>query len=277
MLLPAEVIQRIVPYCDVVSALNLACASKFLYHTISDIDLVKCYARNTSLQSRFLARVPRKHVLLFVRTVVEKGCRVPWKPGHPLECCFWACRVGDVDVNVVEYLVSLGADITKRDNYCIRWASENNNLDMVRTLVNLGADVQEGGLYVACVNGFLPMIKLLVELGADINQSGCCFRAASKGGHLEVVSYLAPHFAADENRVGIYNDALVVASIYANKPGSSGGKHFDIVRYLIKQGASVQAGNNSAFREACKAGDLELAYFLAEEGCKQSQKPVVAA
>ena len=75
------------------------------------------------------------------------------------------CKGGHLDV--VQYLVEYGADITANDNYALRWA--------------------------AAENGHLGVVKYLVEHGAANNRA---VRWAAQNGHLNVVKYLYEHGAA---------------------------------------------------------------------------------
>ena len=73
----------------------------------------------------------------------------------------------------VKYLVSLGADIRSTDDYAIRWASLNGHLEMVKYLVSLGADIRsrdDWAVQMASRNGHLEMVKYLLSLGADISK-----------------------------------------------------------------------------------------------------------
>src|SRR5581483_8827976 len=102
----------------------------------------------------------------------------------------WNCENGYL--SIVQYLISLGADIHAYDNYAVRRASENGHLSVVQYLVELGnshrlspnstcryADkVSVGADIQACDNyavkraseyGHLSVVQYLVSVGADIH------------------------------------------------------------------------------------------------------------
>ena len=54
---------------------------------------------------------------------------------------FDACKNGDLEK--VKNLVSLGADIRIGDDWAVRWASENGHHEMVKYLCSLGADISK--------------------------------------------------------------------------------------------------------------------------------------
>ena len=102
-------------------------------------------------------------------------------------------------------LVENGIDVNAKDkdrNTALICASKNNNLEIVKYLVDVGADLNaEGGHYnktalmYASENGRLEMVKYLVEKGADVNQKGgyyykTALMLASLNGHLSIVKFL---------------------------------------------------------------------------------------
>ena len=63
--------------------------------------------------------------------------------------------------------INIGADIHAGNDYALRWASENGQLEIVKYLVSMGADIHAKNDYALCY--------------------------ASKNGHLEIVKYLKEH------------------------------------------------------------------------------------
>ena len=75
------------------------------------------------------------------------------------------------DLEKVKYLVSIGADIRSNNDYAVKWASENGHLEMVQYLISIGADIRSQNDYAvrwAAGNGHLETVKYLVSVGADI-------------------------------------------------------------------------------------------------------------
>ena len=52
------------------------------------------------------------------------------------------CASGNGHLEMVKYLVSLGADIGSDDNQSVKCASRNGHLEIVKYLVSLGADIR---------------------------------------------------------------------------------------------------------------------------------------
>ena len=81
-----------------------------------------------------------------------------------------ASHYGHLDV--MKYLVSIGADITARWNRCaIGGASCNGHLDVVKYLVSLGADItafDDTVCDTAYAHGYLGVVDYLVSQGAKI-------------------------------------------------------------------------------------------------------------
>jgi hypothetical protein len=98
------------------------------------------------------------------------------------------------DLELVKYLVSLGADIHILNEYALRLASRHGCLDVVKYLVSVGVDIHdanESALKWAVANGHLEVVKYLVSLGADIHvNNGEPFRWASGNKQFEIVNFL---------------------------------------------------------------------------------------
>jgi ankyrin repeat protein len=84
------------------------------------------------------------------------------------------------DLEMVKTLIEHGADIHKADNEGVTpilCAAYNNNLEMVKTLIEHRADIHkaddEGVTPILCAayKGNLEIVQLLIEHGADINQA----------------------------------------------------------------------------------------------------------
>ncbi len=103
-----------------------------------------------------------------------------------------AYRYGHLDV--IQYLVSIGADIHAHNNYALLCASQYGHLDVIQYLVSMGVDIHTNNDYIlscASVWGFLDVIKYLVSMGVDIHANDdMALRLASKTGHADVVQYI---------------------------------------------------------------------------------------
>ena len=91
-----------------------------------------------------------------------------------------ACKVDDL--KTIEALVAEGADISQTDYYGrngLLWAAANGKKDIIKYLHSRNnqlihdKDVDgDNAVKLACENADLETVKLLKELGADINQTG---------------------------------------------------------------------------------------------------------
>jgi ankyrin repeat protein len=104
-------------------------------------------------------------------------------------------------LEVVKYLVEAGADIHNSDEFPLRLAIYNGHLEIVKYLIELGADIhiyEDFALRIASRDGYLEIVKYLVEKGADIHaEDNCALNCAKINGHLEVVEYLLKNGAVD--------------------------------------------------------------------------------
>ena len=170
-----------------------------------------------------------------------------------------ASRGGHLDV--VQYLVSVGADIHARDDEgggALQDASFGGHLDIVQYLVSLGADIhayEDGALRDACSEGHLNVVQYLVYIGADIHiKDDWPIRFASFGGHVDVVKYL----------VSVGADIHAKDDEAVRKASSQ--RHLNVVKYLVSVGADIHAQNDEAVREAIGWGYLEMVKYLVSIG-----------
>ena len=145
-------------------------------------------------------------------------------------------------LDIVKYLVEHGADIHDGDYDTICCASKYGHLEIVEYLVEHGADIYAWDDYPlrwASYNGHFDVVKYLVEQGSNIHTGhDFALREASSSGHLDVVKYLIEQGA---NIHAQDDEALFSASKYG---------HLDVVKYLVEQGANIHAYNNRAIRYA---------------------------
>ena len=72
-------------------------------------------------------------------------------------------------IDMVKYLVENGADIHAQNDESLRLSAKNGHLGVVKYLVENGADVHaddDCALYLSACNGHLEVVRLLLENGA---------------------------------------------------------------------------------------------------------------
>lgn len=151
---------------------------------------------------------------------------------------------------IVKYLVENGANVT--DNALI-WASRSGNLELVKYLVDHGANIHannENSLLTAVVSGYLDIVKYLVERGANFHlNNDNMLILASHYGRLEIVKYLVDKGA----NINAENEKNGNALQQASSQG-----HLEIVKYLINRGAIER----NALKGAAAYGHLEIVKYL---------------
>ena len=158
----------------------------------------------------------------------------------------------------------------------IHYACRDNRLDMVKYLVQRGANIIDRyidnygsnyPIHCACINGdkALELVKYLVEHGADVNCTDYAWwcpihYACSRHNAMELVKYLVAHGAdvnCDDNE-GCY--PIHYACL-------GGDEELELVKYLVAHGADVNCIDYKGCRPihwACYGGDgsLELVKYL---------------
>lgn len=124
-------------------------------------------------------------------------------------------------------------------------------------------------LNAAAQAGSLPIVKMLVEMGIDVNEGDYSIdcinplRLASMFGNLEVVHWLLDHGAAINL---IWQGKTTCPAL----KGAARNGHFDIVKLLVERGANIHASWHgiNALMDAEENGHKEIADYLRSLGVK---------
>jgi len=127
----------------------------------------------------------------------KKGGYTTKYDSHPL---YELIREG-AHVNIVEMFIEQGADVNDPPFYPLHQAVERNSLDIVKILVENGADLEVGNhnnytpLHVAAQAKNIEIVKYLIEKGADLNaknnENKTPLDLAKEQGHKEIVELLS--------------------------------------------------------------------------------------
>lgn len=71
-------------------------------------------------------------------------------------------------LEIVNFLVENGADLSARDNYAVEWASGNGHLEIVKFLIEKDTIIDDHTGELAIGAGNLEILKFLNEKGANI-------------------------------------------------------------------------------------------------------------
>ncbi|XP_033748170.1 uncharacterized protein LOC117333139 isoform X2 [Pecten maximus] len=129
-------------------------------------------------------------------------------------------------------------------------AAKNGDVDIVKMLLEKGADPNKGGaLMYAAEEGHKHIVTLLIDKGADIKKWDVLAYAA-RNGHKDVVSLLL-----DKGSDVTGSDALGTAALYG---------YIDIVSMLLDR--ALDADKSNALREAARYGHEDIVALLLERG-----------
>ena len=200
-------------------------------------------------------RVPERDRLKFDHNSGYKLCGVgsidPW-----VSTSTWWNIIGEGDVETVRELIDKGAVLDPNcypNQRCkpLAIAADTGNLEMIRLLIDGGADLNGHNAY-----GDTPLIYaamsskpnrretflLLVESGANVNEPNCFgmtpFLGSSAEGNVEFVEACLKNGALVNwtfpGSCGGGQDTKTTALMYAASEG-----HIDVVRLLLENGADV--------------------------------------
>lgn len=149
---------------------------------------------------------------------------------------------------------------------------QSRSAQIVGILLNHGADVlasEENGLtplHCACAWGVKAIVEVLIEHGADVaepdHEGRSPLHHAALEGHVAVVELLLGRHPA--NIDALVEDVDQTALMLASKAG-----HLDVVRCLLRHGASLTQGDSegmTALHHACAEGCTATVQLLIEAG-----------
>lgn len=176
-----------------------------------------------------------------------------------------ACCGGFLDV--ADFLIKAGADIESGANTPLMEAAQEGHLDLVRHLINCGANVNattssgDTALMYACENGHTDVAELLLQAGADLEHEAEGGRSSlmksSRAGHLCTVQFLINR-GANVNKVTTNNDHTALSLACA-------GGHLAVVELLLANGADPThrlKDSSTMLIEAAKGGHTTVVQLL---------------
>lgn len=164
-------------------------------------------------------------------------------------------------LSLIKKLVEQGADIRDSDNLALRVATTFADLECVEYLIQLGADifVNDNEPLLNAIQHNLEITQYLISKGAnpyscpDWQLGGYPTSSASKG-NLPLLKYLIEELKLPHN---MNNDAPFRYACMHDK--------INTIEYLYTLGVNLENDNNSAFNFACENNSLEAIHFLIDK------------
>ena len=212
------------------------------------------YSRSDSIwDSDYYALVNacRLGELQTVKLLIDEGCEFT-------KDCEWAFRnaVFGGSYEVVKYLVSEGSNPSAYGEHGLKHSCEKGDIEMVKLLVSYGCDYRcdnDRPLSLAAENGKEEVLDYLLSLGADFRKNNATMQAAANG-HLKITKKLV---SLGGDALVFDSEALVVACMQ---------NYFDMVGYLLSQGANIHAHNDRPNSYAQNHKSYESIYLLVKAG-----------
>ena len=129
-------------------------------------------------------------------------------------------------------------DIHTDDDYALRLSSKNGSIEVVKFLVEKGANIHakdDYALSLSSLYGHIEVVQFLIKKGANIHANDdYVLKASSKYGHIDIVKFSV------EKGANIH-----VGDDYAIRWSSQNG-HLEVVKFLVEKGANIHANNDDA-------------------------------
>lgn len=152
----------------------------------------------------------------------------------------WAAAYGNLEV--LKYLIESGAEI---DEYAMQESAKNGHLDIVKYLGSVNAPIDCWAIGYAAEKGHFEVVKYLLTI--DTNVYPWVIANAAKNNHLELVKFLF-------GKVPIDYRAAESAAEYG---------HLEVLEYLVSVGAPI---TSSVISSACRKPYLDTVKYLVSIG-----------
>lgn len=199
--------------------------------------------------------------------LLEQGARL-----HPLAA---KAALEQRDTKILQLLLERGGYSMKayfREEACLQRASSGTDLNALLFLLDAGFNIDDGkgakrgtALEKACSAGSIDMVKLLLDRGADVHArgdndrsiNGALYIACVKG-NLDIARILLEK-GAQVDRQDYYSQKPLTGACYSG--------NVDLVKLLVEKGAEINEPEHWApLGVACTEGSIEIARILIEGG-----------
>jgi len=215
-----------------------------------------------------------------VALLLSQGADINAQTEETLETALTlACCGGFLEV--VDFLIKAGAEISAGANTPLMEASQEGHLDLVKYLIVAGADVNaatssgDTALMYACDNGHTDVAEALISTGANIEQEAEGGRTplmkACRSGHASTVEFLINR-GADVNKVSANCDQTPLSLACSHG-------HLEVVEILLAHGADPThrlRDSSTMLIEAAKGGHTTIVQLLIDYPASLQSSPMNA-
>ncbi len=138
----------------------------------------------------------------------------------------------------------------------------NENIELLKFLINSGVEI-DLSLNTACKVGNLKIVKILIRNGESPNNHDIDYtypiHVAAKNGHLNIVNFLIT--IQNPKLIGTINNFNRTPLDFAIE-----GKHIEVVKTLIKNGADIKSSEFSPLLKAAINKNFDAINLLLEAG-----------
>lgn len=164
--------------------------------------------------------------------------------------CF-AGRNGNLEI--IKLLVELGADVCANDNSAIEYAAMHDHIETVIYLMSHGAKFRKNSWTICSVamRGYLKMMDILISNGVNIHYcNDWAVKIAIVNNNLDMVKFLISCGANIHTR----KNSIILRAAREGK--------FDMLKYLISLGGHTRASIKKAIKLASAEGRLNIVDYL---------------
>lgn len=177
-------------------------------------------------------------------------------------------------LDIVKYLISIGADIHLENDILIHLAIKHNQTEIISFMIDNGADIYSNGdivTYNAVINNNTDTVKLLVQHDKKIHEKYCnALQLLAKRGNLDTLEYLIDYGTINKKEFLLLGVDIYDAHLKALNEACA-HDHLHIVSFLIENDHIHSEIEFPLSTSACK-GNLSIVQYLMEYDSKHINK-----
>lgn len=147
--------------------------------------------------------------MIFTNSKGEHFDIVEYSIKHNINCGTILVRYAKIGrLEKVIFLIENSVDIHYRNEYALYWGVDSGNYEIVKTLINYGADINNCAynlLNISAYNGDYEILTLLVKNGASIYSNNYALRVSVENEFVEIVVFLLSLYNVEELKTAFSN------------------------------------------------------------------------
>ena len=171
------------------------------------------------------------------------------------------CISKNLDVELLEYALSKGANINFNNGELLENACKNGKLTLVKSLLDHGASIKPKAIEAACKNNRVAILNYFVQRGLDVSSDNLLLRYAIYSYSYDVALYL---IGKGNNKFSIaMANHVLTCGIHVN---------YDLIKYILDCNINISKFSYAAIDTAMRNNRLDIIKLYVDHGYKLTKR-----